>query len=53
MDVFLMKLLVLIQFPIVVYLDLLITIHIWTKGAHETNVTMSRKWATQPCIYAW
>jgi hypothetical protein len=53
MDVFIMKLLISIQIPIIVYLDILITVHIWTKGAKEKNVTMSRKWATQPCIYPW
>jgi hypothetical protein len=33
MDVFIMNLLIKIQLPIIVYIDILITIHIWTKGA--------------------
>jgi hypothetical protein len=51
MVVFIMKFLVYIQLAIIVYIDKLITIHIWTKGAQEKNVIMSQKWATQPCIY--
>jgi hypothetical protein len=35
MDVFIMKLLLKIQLPIITYIDLLIIMHIWTKGAHE------------------
>jgi hypothetical protein len=48
---FIMKLLVKMQLPIIFYIDILITIHIWTKGAQEKNVTMSWKWATQLWIY--
>jgi hypothetical protein len=51
MDVFIMKLVVWIQLPIIVYIDVLITIHIWTKSAQEKNVIISRKWTTQPCTY--
>jgi hypothetical protein len=40
MDVFIMKLLSLIQFPVIVYIDILIIVHIWTKGAQEKNVTI-------------
>jgi hypothetical protein len=35
MDVFIIKLLVVIQLPIITYIDILIIIHIWTKGAQE------------------
>jgi len=38
-----MKLLIKIKILIIMYIDILITIHIETKGAQEKNVTMSQK----------
>ncbi len=43
MDTFVMKFLIQIQLPIILCLDISITMHIWTKGAQEKNVIMSQK----------